>query len=155
MTCISRAGQCLHSCSVTDWRLPFMGSLFPHLKYRADGWPHRQCPLIVPAPGAAAGASEGPGPDGGACPPTAQREATQTVRSTGQCHRALDPDQDGGGSHCGRQEWGFHPFPAPSHTDRLALSRPGQDPWRTVGPEPMSTLLSYRGCGAHAGKPAG
>lgn len=57
--------------------------------------------MIIPAAGAAASATAGPGTVGGARPPAAQREATQAVWGPGQCHWALDPDQDGGVSHRG------------------------------------------------------
>lgn len=44
------------------------------------------------------------------------------------------------------------PSPPPSQPDRLALSPPRLDLWRTGGPEPVTGLLPYRGYGAHARK---
>lgn len=51
---------------------------------------------LLPAVGQAAGAPARPGSDRGARPAAEQRASAQTVCQPGQCHRALDPDQDGG-----------------------------------------------------------
>lgn len=81
--------QCKHPLLPPLWQLL-------HFLYVCLCVSKLQAELLLLVVGAAAGSQKGPSPDGRTRPPAAEWAASETVWCTGQCHWALDPDQDGG-----------------------------------------------------------